>query len=66
VRLPEISTIGDFLKEIDLTDGKSTGFPIIRDAMADHGNPEPFFHADKDQILTKGGHHAPVSPPALR
>ena len=26
--------IGDFLKEIDLTEGKSTGFPIIRDAMA--------------------------------
>jgi len=43
--------IGDFLKEIDLTEGKSTGFPIIRDAMAANGNPEPIFHTDKDQIL---------------
>ena len=43
--------IGDFLKEIDLTEGKSTGFPIIRDAMAGNGNPEPVFHTDKDQIL---------------
>jgi hypothetical protein len=24
-----------------LTEGKSTGFPIIRDAMAGNGNPEP-------------------------
>lgn len=43
--------IGDFLKEIDLTEGKSTGFPIIRDAMAGNGNPEPVFYTDKDQIL---------------
>ncbi|MFA5815752.1 MAG: RNA-binding domain-containing protein [Bacteroidales bacterium] len=43
--------IGDFLKEIDLTEGKSTGFPIIRDAMAGNGNPEPVFHTDKDQVL---------------
>jgi len=43
--------IGDFLKEIDLTEGKSTGFPIIRDPMAANGNPEPVFHTDKDQIL---------------
>jgi hypothetical protein len=25
--------------------------PIIRDAMAGNGNPEPVFHTDKDQIL---------------
>ncbi len=43
--------IGDFLKEVDLAEGKSTGFPIIRDAMAANGNPEPVFHTDKDQIL---------------
>ncbi len=43
--------IGDFLKEIDLTEGKSTGFPIIRDVMAGNGNPEPVFHTDKDQVL---------------
>ena len=43
--------IGDFLKELDLTEGKSTGFPIIRDTMAANGNPEPVFYTDKDQIL---------------
>ena len=43
--------IGDFLKELDLTEGKSTGFPIIRDAMAANGSPEPVFYTDKDQVL---------------
>ena len=43
--------IGDFLKELDLTEGKSTGFPIIRDAMAANGSPVPIFHTDKDQVL---------------
>jgi ATP-dependent DNA helicase RecG len=43
--------IGDFLKELDLTEGKSTGFPIIHDTMAANGNPEPVFYTDKDQIL---------------
>jgi ATP-dependent DNA helicase RecG len=43
--------IGDFLKELDLTEGKSTGFPIIRDTMAANGNTEPVFYTDRDQIL---------------
>ncbi|MEI7982862.1 MAG: RNA-binding domain-containing protein, partial [Bacteroidota bacterium] len=43
--------IGDFLKELDLTEGKSTGFPIIRDAMAGNGNQEPVFYTDPDLIL---------------
>jgi len=43
--------IGDFLKELDLTEGKSTGFPIIRDAMASNGNPPPVFFTDEDQVL---------------
>ncbi|MDY0344556.1 MAG: ATP-binding protein [Lentimicrobium sp.] len=43
--------IGDFLKELDLTEGKSTGFPIIRDAMASNGNPEPVFYTDDQQLL---------------
>jgi ATP-dependent DNA helicase RecG len=43
--------IGDFLKELDLTEGKSTGFPIIRDAMAANGNPEPVFYTDDQQLL---------------
>ena len=43
--------IGDLLKELDLTEGKSTGFPIIRDAMATNGSPDPVFYTDKDQLL---------------
>jgi ATP-dependent DNA helicase RecG len=43
--------IGDFLKELDLTEGKSTGFPIIRDAMTGNGNQEPVFYTDPDLIL---------------
>jgi len=29
--------IGDFLKELKLTEGKATGFPVIRDQMAKKG-----------------------------
>lgn len=43
--------IGDFLKELDLTEGKSTGLPIIRDAMAANGNPEPVFYTDEGLVL---------------
>ena len=43
--------IGDFLKELDLTEGKSTGFPIIRDSMANNGSPEPIFYTDDNQVL---------------
>lgn len=43
--------IGDFLKELELTEGKSTGFPVIRDAMAANGNPEPIFFTDDQQLL---------------
>ena len=43
--------IGDFLKELDLTEGKSTGLPIIRDTMAANGNPEPVFYTDEGLVL---------------
>ncbi len=43
--------IGDFLKELALTEGKSTGFPIIRDAMVENGNPEPVFYTDHEMVL---------------
>jgi ATP-dependent DNA helicase RecG len=43
--------IGDFLKELDLIEGKSTGLPIIRDAMAATGNPEPIFFTDEGLVL---------------
>jgi ATP-dependent DNA helicase RecG len=43
--------IGDFLKELKLTEGKATGFPVIRDQMAKNGNAEPVFYTDEDRTL---------------
>jgi ATP-dependent DNA helicase RecG len=38
--------IGDFLKELKLTEGRATGFPTIYDAMAKNGSPAPIFDTD--------------------
>jgi len=38
--------IGDFLKELDMTEGRGTGIPIIRKEMAKNGSPEPRFETD--------------------
>ncbi len=38
--------IGDFLKELGLTEGRGTGLPGIYAAMADNGSPEPSFQTD--------------------
>ncbi|SEM57037.1 ATP-dependent DNA helicase RecG [bacterium A37T11] len=38
--------IGDFLKELHLTEGRGTGFPTIYDAMANNGSPNPVFQTD--------------------
>lgn len=43
--------IGDFLKELQLTEGKATGFPLIRDEMMKNGNPEPVFFTDENRTL---------------
>lgn len=43
--------IGDFLKELDLTEGKSTGLPIVRDVMAANGNPQPVFYTDEGLVF---------------
>jgi ATP-dependent DNA helicase RecG len=43
--------IGDILKELDLTEGKSTGFPMIRDAMKKNNNPEATFFTDDVNTL---------------
>ncbi len=41
--------IGDFLKELHLTEGRSTGIPKIRKAMAKNGSPPPIFETDADK-----------------
>ncbi|MBU1121169.1 MAG: putative DNA binding domain-containing protein [Candidatus Omnitrophica bacterium] len=41
--------IGDFLKELSLTEGRSTGFPKIRQAMKFNGSPLPVFETSKSR-----------------
>lgn len=43
--------IGDFLKELKLTEGKATGFPLIYNEMRKNGSPKPEFHTDDDRTL---------------
>ena len=38
--------IGDFLKELDLTEGRGTGFPAIYSAMESNGSTKPSFETD--------------------
>ncbi len=35
--------LGDFLKELDLTEGRSTGVPTIQEKLADNGSPRATF-----------------------
>ncbi len=39
--------IGDFLKELELTEGRGTGFPIIYRKMEQNGSPKPIFETDE-------------------
>ncbi len=41
--------IGDFLKELHLTEGRSSGFPLIRRALENNGSPPPKFITDTDK-----------------
>lgn len=41
--------IGEFLKELDLTEGRSTGIPKILEAMANNGSETPSFETDPDR-----------------
>ena len=38
--------VGDFLKELDLTEGRNTGFPKIYNSLRHNGSPAPEFEAD--------------------
>jgi ATP-dependent DNA helicase RecG len=39
--------LGDFLKELDLTEGHATGVPVILEAMKRNGSPDPIFETDE-------------------
>jgi len=41
--------LGEFLKELDLTEGRSTGIPNILRNMAENGSPAPEFETDDDR-----------------
>lgn len=41
--------IGEFLKELELSEGRNTGIPTILKAMQDNGSPEPRFETDDDR-----------------
>lgn len=41
--------LGDFLKELDLTEGKATGIPTIRRVMQTNGSPMPEFLTDEER-----------------
>ena len=41
--------IGEFLKEMHLTEGRNTGFRKIRNALRNHGSPEPLFETDEER-----------------
>jgi ATP-dependent DNA helicase RecG len=43
------SRIGDFLKELHLTEGRGTGIPKIRNHLKKNGSPEPVFETDQDR-----------------
>ena len=43
--------IGDFLKELKLTEGRGTGFPTIYKAMANNGSPSPIFETDEQTYV---------------
>ncbi|HLJ93843.1 MAG TPA: ATP-binding protein, partial [Gemmataceae bacterium] len=43
--------IGDFLKELDLTEGRCTGIPKMREAMAHNGSPPPQLITDEERTF---------------
>ncbi|KAE9646188.1 transcriptional regulator [Pseudomonas sp. PB103] len=42
--------IGEFLKKLDLTEGRSTGIPKILKVMTNNGSPPPLFETDDERI----------------
>jgi len=55
--------IGEFLKELDLAEGRSTGIPKIFHVMAENGSPPPEVEIDEDR--TSFLIRLPVHPAAI-
>ena len=41
--------LGDFLKELELTEGRATGIPVILEALRHNGSPNPVFETDPER-----------------
>ena len=41
--------LGEFLKELELTEGRATGIPTILRVLEDNGSPKPRFYTDEDR-----------------
>ena len=41
--------LGDFLKELELTEGRCTGIPTIQDELAKNGSPKASIETDEDR-----------------
>ena len=59
--------IGEFLKELDLTEGRATGIPKILRAMRENGSPAPEFETDDDRtyFMIRLPVHPDASSPVL-
>ena len=61
--------IGEFLKELDLAEGRSTGIPKILRAMRENGSPAPVFESDDDRtwfLVRLPVHEAARSGPSVQ
>lgn len=60
--------IGEFLKELELTEGRSTGIPKILRAVEQNGSPRPDFETDEDRsyFLIRFSAHPDVFTPVER
>lgn len=56
---------GEFLKELDMTEGRATGIPKILYAMRQNGSPAPEFEFDKDHtyFMCRLPIHPQAKPP---
>ena len=41
--------LGDFLKELELSEGHSTGVPTIQEELEKNGSPKAIFQTDEDR-----------------
>jgi ATP-dependent DNA helicase RecG len=43
--------LGEFLKELELTEGRATGIPTMLESLNKNGSPSPHFYSDDDRTF---------------